>query len=83
MLKLRLIILLNKTKFSKHININYLFIKDCVGKDLVKNKYCSANEKVKDFFTKLLQKLFCFTCAALSPQFLLHCIFACLKLSIL
>ena len=40
---------------SRHIDIRYFFIKDCLEKDGIKVVYCSTEAMLADFFTKPLQ----------------------------
>ena len=42
-------------KRSRHINMQYFFIKDLVEKGLVKIEYCPTGEMLADFMTKPLQ----------------------------
>jgi hypothetical protein len=41
---------------SKHIEIRYHFIRDCVQKGAVKLQYVPTNEQVADILTKALMK---------------------------
>ena len=46
-------------KKTKHIDVRYFFITDCIEKKLVKVEHCPTEEMIGDFFTKPLQgKLF-------------------------
>ena len=41
---------------SRHINIQYFFIKDRTEQENIKIKYCPTEEMLADFFTKPLQE---------------------------
>mgnify|MGYP001547637862 FL=1 len=41
-------------KRSRHIDIRYFFIKDCIEKGKVKVEFCPTDSMVADFFTKPL-----------------------------
>ena len=45
----------SSSKRSRHINIRYFFIADCVQKKQLAVKYCPTNDMLADFFTKPLQ----------------------------
>lgn len=42
---------------SKHIKTPYHYVRDMVGKDVIKLSYISTNEQNADIFTKPLAKL--------------------------
>ena len=42
-------------KRSRHIDIRYFFIKDCIEKNKLEVKYCPTDDMVADFMTKPLQ----------------------------
>ena len=42
-------------KQSKHINIHYLFLKDCLAGNHIKVQYCPTTKMLTDFLTKPLQ----------------------------
>ena len=42
-------------KRSRHIDIRYFFIKDCIDKRKLEVKFCPTDDMVADFFTKPLQ----------------------------
>jgi hypothetical protein len=42
-------------KHTKHINVRYYFIKDCIESSKVCVEHCPATEMIADFFTKPLQ----------------------------
>ena len=42
-------------KRSRHIDIRYFFIKDCIEKEKITVKFCPTDDMVADFFTKPLQ----------------------------
>jgi hypothetical protein len=46
---------LSSTSRTKHINIRYFFIKDCIKCKEVKIKFCGTNDMWADFYTKPLQ----------------------------
>ena len=42
------------SKRSYHVDIRYFFIKDCIKRWKVQIEFCPTDDKVADFFTKLL-----------------------------
>ena len=42
-------------KLTKHINVQYFFIIDCISKGKVRVKWCPTKDMVADFLTKPLQ----------------------------
>ena len=40
---------------SRHVNIKYFWVKDCVDKGMVEIKYCPTTLMLSDYFTKALQ----------------------------
>jgi hypothetical protein len=42
-------------KNTRHVDIRYFFITDCIQKGLVSVEYCPTEEMIADFFTKPLQ----------------------------
>ena len=42
-------------KRSRHLNIQYFFIKDLIGRGLIEVKYCPTTAMKADFMTKRLQ----------------------------
>ena len=42
-------------KNTRHVDIRYFFITDCIQKGLVTVEYCPTEEMIADFFTKPLQ----------------------------
>ena len=45
----------SSSRRTKHLNIRYFFIKDCIKKGELKIDYCPTDDMVADFFTKPLQ----------------------------
>ena len=45
----------SSSKRTRHINIRYYFIKDCIDKKLLKVKYCPTDDMIGDFPSKPLQ----------------------------
>ena len=45
----------SSSKRTRHINIRYYFIKDCIDKDILKVEYCPTDDMVGDFPSKPLQ----------------------------
>jgi hypothetical protein len=45
----------SSTKWTRHMNIRYFYIKDQVDSNVVKIEYCITDEMFGDFFTKPLQ----------------------------
>ena len=45
----------SSSKWTKHINIRYLFIADRVKRGELNIEYCPTGEMLTDFFTKPLQ----------------------------
>jgi len=45
----------SSSKRTRHINIRYFFVTDCVKKGKVTIEYCPTKEMIGDFFTKPLQ----------------------------
>ena len=46
---------MSSSKRTKHINVRYFFVKDCVDRGDFKITWCSTNEMLGDYFTKPLQ----------------------------
>ena len=42
-------------KRSRHIDVRYFFIKDCIARGELEIKYCPTDEMIADFMTKPLQ----------------------------
>ena len=40
---------------SKHIDIRYHFLRDQVGKNMIKLEYCKSEDQIADIFTKPLK----------------------------
>ena len=45
----------SSTKRTKHLNIRYFFITDCINNKELRVEYCPTLEMIGDFFTKPLQ----------------------------
>ena len=43
------------TRNSRHVDIKYFWVKDCVDKGMVEIKYCPTTLMLADYFTKALQ----------------------------
>lgn len=46
---------LSSSKRTKHINVRYYFVKDCIERKELKIEFCGTEEMWADFFTKPLQ----------------------------
>ena len=46
---------LSSTKRTKHINLRYFYITDCIRRKELSVKYCPTEDMIADFFTKPLQ----------------------------
>ena len=47
--------ILSSSKRTKHINVQYYFIKDCIDKKEIHVIYCPTDLMIADYFTKTLQ----------------------------
>ena len=47
--------ILPSSKRTKHINVRYYFIKDCIDKNEIHVIYCPTELMIADYFTKPLQ----------------------------
>jgi hypothetical protein len=45
----------SSSKRTRHINIRYFFIKDCIDKKMLKIEYCPTDDMIGDFPSKPLQ----------------------------
>ena len=45
----------SRSRRTKHLNIRYFFITDCIKKGELKVEYCPTDDMVANFFTKPLQ----------------------------
>ena len=45
----------SSSKRTRHINVRYYFIKDCIDKKLLKVEYCPTDDMLGDFPSKPLQ----------------------------
>ena len=45
----------SSSKRTRHLNIRYYFIKDCVDRELLKIVYCPTDDMLGDFPSKALQ----------------------------
>ena len=42
-------------KRTRHMNIRYFFVKDCMASNEIQIEYCPTEDMIADFFTKPLQ----------------------------
>ena len=47
--------ILSSSKRTKHINVRYYFIKDCINRNEIHVAYCPSESMLGDYFTKPLQ----------------------------